>query len=110
MDEAWRAGRGAQFYRSTPPRRAFLGPIGDFITHAKTGKLRVLALSGQDRSPFLPAAPTLREQGYPLAVREWYGFCLEIRASSPGELAERFKADAAEWRDLIRQTGYTAES
>jgi tripartite-type tricarboxylate transporter receptor subunit TctC len=123
---------------------AFLGPLGDFIPHAKTGKLRVLAISGRDRSPFLPAAPALRELGYPIAVREWYGFFLpgkaspetvrraaaalqpaladpevvefgkqfglEILASSPGELAELLKADAAEWRELIKQTGFTAES
>ncbi|HSD41497.1 MAG TPA: tripartite tricarboxylate transporter substrate-binding protein [Burkholderiales bacterium] len=123
---------------------AFLGPIGDFIPHARTGKLRVLAISGRDRSPFMPAAPTLREQGYPIAVREWYGFFLpgqaspetvrraaaalqpvladpevvefgkqfglEIQSSSPDQLAGLLKADAAEWRDLIKQTGFTAES
>lgn len=123
---------------------SFLGPIGDYIPHAKSGKLRVLAISGSQRSPFLPDAPTLREVGYPITVREWYGvflpgkagvetvqrasaalqgvlaqadvvefgkpFGLEIQSSSPQALAELLKADANEWRQLIKEIGFTAES
>ena len=123
---------------------SFCGPIGDYIPHVKTGKLRVLAISGKTRSPFLPESPTLRELGHPLAVREWYGFFLpgkarpevvrraavalqsalaqadlieygkqfglEIQSSSPSALAELLQADAEEWRQLIKQVGFTAES
>jgi len=60
---------------------AFWGPIGDYLQHGKTGKLRVLAIAGNTRSPFLPQVPTLQEQGYPLRVREWYGFFLPGKAS-----------------------------
>lgn len=123
---------------------SFCGPIGDYLPHVKTGKLRVLAISGKSRSPFLPQAPTLRELGHPLTVREWYGFFLpgkarpevvrrasaylqpalaqpdlieygkqfglEIQSSSAPALAELLQADANEWRQLIKQVGFTAES
>jgi tripartite-type tricarboxylate transporter receptor subunit TctC len=123
---------------------SFSGPIGDFIPHVKTGKLRVLAISGGQRSAFLPETPTLRELGYPITVREWYGFFLpgksspetvrraaehlqpvlaqpdlvefgkqlglDIKSSSPQQLAELLAADAREWRELIKETGFTADS
>ena len=123
---------------------AFCGPIGDFLQYAKTGKLRVLAIAGKGRSSFLPTVPTLRELGYPLTVREWYGFFLpgkakpetirrasaylqpvltnpevveygkqfglEIQPSTAPALADLLKADADEWRRLIKQVGFTAES
>ena len=122
----------------------FCGPTGDYLPHVKTGKLRVLAISGKGRSPFLPDAPTLRELGYPLTVREWYGFflpgkatpevvrrasaylqpalahpdvaefgrqyALEVQSSSAPALADLLRADAEEWRRLIKQVGFTAES
>jgi tripartite-type tricarboxylate transporter receptor subunit TctC len=123
---------------------SFSGPIGDFVPHVKAGKLRVLAISGSARSAFLPDAPTLRELGFPITVREWYGIFLpgkatpdtvrraaehlqpvlaqpdviefgkplglEIKSSSPRELAELLKADASEWSKLIKETGFTADS
>ena len=123
---------------------AFCGPIGDYLPHVKTGKLRVLAVAGTTRSPFLPQTPTLRELGHPLTVREWYGFFLpgkarpevvrrasaylqpaltqpdlvdygkqyglDIQSSTPSALAELLQADAHEWRQLIKQVGFTAES
>ncbi|CAN7265414.1 tripartite tricarboxylate transporter substrate-binding protein [Acidovorax sp. LjRoot129] len=123
---------------------AFWGPIGDYLQHAKGGKLRVLATAGAKRSPFLPQVPTLQELGYPLKVSEWYGFFLpgkasaetvqraadalrvalvhpdvvehgkqyglEVKPSTTAELAQMLKADADQWRSLIKQTGFTAES
>jgi tripartite-type tricarboxylate transporter receptor subunit TctC len=50
-------------------------PHGDFIPNHKGGKLRILATSGQTRSPFVPEVATLAEQGFPdLTVEEWFGF------------------------------------
>lgn len=123
---------------------AFWGPIGDYLQHSKGGKLRVLAIAGAKRSPFLPQVPTLTELGYPLKVSEWYGFFLpgkasadtvkrasqalqsalvhpevvdygkqyglEVRSSTAAQLAQMLKADADQWRGLIKQTGFTAES
>lgn len=60
---------------------AFWGPIGDYLQHSKGGRLRVLAIAGAKRSPFLPQVPTLTELGHPLQVSEWYGFFLPGKAS-----------------------------
>ena len=50
-------------------------PHGDFLAQHKAGKLRMLATSGQQRSPFVPEIPTFAEQGFPdLVVEEWFGF------------------------------------
>jgi len=50
-------------------------PSGDYIQHYKAGKLRILATSGQQRSPYLPEIPTFAEQGFPeLTAEEWFGF------------------------------------
>jgi hypothetical protein len=37
-------------------------------------------------------------------------FGLEVRASSPRELGELLRKDAAEWGGLVQQTGFTADS
>jgi tripartite-type tricarboxylate transporter receptor subunit TctC len=123
---------------------AMSSPVGDFLPYLKTGKLRLLAVSGKTRNTFVPDTPTYRDQGYPLAMREWYGFFLsakasaqtvrraaaylqpalaqpdvisslaqvgmEVQSSTPEQLAEWLKADAEEWRRLIKQMGFTAES
>jgi tripartite-type tricarboxylate transporter receptor subunit TctC len=50
-------------------------PLGDWVQHHKSGKIRILATSGPDRAVFTPDVPTYREQGLgELLVREWFGF------------------------------------
>ncbi len=50
-------------------------PHGDFIANHKAGKLRILATSGNKRSPFVPEVATFTEQGFPeLSVDEWFSF------------------------------------
>lgn len=49
-------------------------PVGDFMQHHRTGKLRVLGTSGVKRSAFLPDVPSFAEQGYGyLTSEEWFG-------------------------------------
>ena len=50
-------------------------PHGDFLANHKAGKIRILATSGRQRSPFVPDIPTFIESGFPdLVVEEWFGF------------------------------------
>lgn len=123
---------------------AMSSPVGDYLPHIKSGRLRVLAISGPNRSPFLADVPTYRQQGLPITVREWYGVFLpgkarpetvrraaaylqpalaqpdlvasmaqvgmEVQSSAPQALADLLRADAEEWRRLIKQIGFTPES
>ena len=53
----------------------FMFDAGTILPHAQAGKLRVLAVTGPKRSPFLPEAPTMVESGLPgFKVVSWYGF------------------------------------
>ncbi|MFY7940137.1 MAG: tripartite tricarboxylate transporter substrate-binding protein [Burkholderiaceae bacterium] len=50
-------------------------PLGDWVQHHKSGRIRILATSGPDRAVFTPDVQTYREQGFgELLVREWFGF------------------------------------
>jgi tripartite-type tricarboxylate transporter receptor subunit TctC len=44
------------------------------IPHVQSGKLRVIAVTGAERSPLLPEVPTVSEAGLPgFEVTSWYG-------------------------------------
>lgn len=58
---------------------AMCSPLGFFLAAMGTGKVRVLAVSGERRSSFLPEVATFREQGTPLTAREWYGIFTAAR-------------------------------
>jgi len=60
---------------------AMSSPVGDYLPYLKSGRLRILAISGQNRSQFVPDVPTYRQQGLPITVREWYGVFLPGKAS-----------------------------
>jgi len=61
---------------------AMSSPVGDYMPHLRGGRLRLLAVAGQARSPFVPDAPTYREQGFQITAREWYGVFLPGKASA----------------------------
>jgi tripartite-type tricarboxylate transporter receptor subunit TctC len=70
---------------------AFSSPIGDYVTHMKSGKLRVLATSGPTRSRFAPDVPTYTEQGFKaLEQVEWYGMFLPPK--TPPDIVQRAAA------------------
>jgi len=60
----------------------------DLVQMAKDGRIRVLATSGRERSPFLPDVPTLREAGFDLAAAGWYG--MFAPAKTPPDIIERY--------------------
>lgn len=89
---------------------SFSGPIGDYLPHVKTGKLRVLATSGPRRSRFLADVPTYTELGLKaLEQVEWYGFFLPGKAAP--DLVQRTAAairaamTAPEMADALAQFG-----
>jgi len=64
-------------------------PVGEVMPYVKSGKLRVLATTGRQRSKFLPDVPTLVESGFPqIVVEPWLGFF------APGEDARRHSEQA----------------
>lgn len=61
---------------------ATLTAISSALPHIEAGKLRVVGVASEARSPLYPAAPTIREQGFPSVVASgWYGFM--VPASTP---------------------------
>ncbi|WP_296509299.1 tripartite tricarboxylate transporter substrate-binding protein [Rhodoferax sp.] len=49
--------------------------LPNLVTHHKSGKLRILAFSGDKPLPSLPGVPTFKEQGYPeLQLTEMFAF------------------------------------
>ena len=70
---------------------AFLGPTA-LIPHYRAGGLRLLAQSGEARSPSLPEVPTLQEAGFPgLVLESWYGVFLP--AGTPPAIVARLNAE-----------------
>ena len=62
---------------------ALVLPEGLFRQHKATGKLRVLATSGAQRSTYFPDVATFVEQRYrSLVVREWFAFFAPARVQS----------------------------
>jgi len=78
---------------------SFLGPVGDVLTHSKAGKVRVLGSSGKERDKFLPAVPTMAEQGIAMGLREWYAFFMPAKSS-----ADTVQRAATALEQAIRQT------
>lgn len=53
---------------------ASVSTLADVLELHRAGRLRILAVSGAQRSPLLPAVPTFREQGYPaVEAVGWHG-------------------------------------
>src|SRR5262245_9246950 len=78
---------------------SFFGPVGDVLTHSRAGKVRVLGSSGKARDAFLPAVPTLAEQGIAMGLREWYAFFMPARTG-----AETVQRAATALEQAIRQS------
>jgi tripartite-type tricarboxylate transporter receptor subunit TctC len=65
-----------------------INPIGEVLPYVRSGKLRILATTGAERSGFLPDVPTLSEVGYrDVVVQAWLGFLAPAR-TPPGTVAK----------------------
>jgi tripartite-type tricarboxylate transporter receptor subunit TctC len=64
------------------------------VPHAKAGKLRVIAVTGSERSRLLPETPTVAESGYPsLEGEAWLG--LVVPAGVPDAIVARINEVAS---------------
>jgi tripartite-type tricarboxylate transporter receptor subunit TctC len=52
---------------------ASINPVSEVVPVAQSGMVRVLAVTGSQRSKFLPAVPTMRELGYNVVIDSWIG-------------------------------------
>jgi tripartite-type tricarboxylate transporter receptor subunit TctC len=64
------------------------------LPHVASGRLRVLATTGDARSPTYPDVPTLKEAGIDVVASAWFG--LFVPAGTPPAIVERlYRATAA---------------
>lgn len=91
--------------------------VSDLTEMHKDGRVRVLAVSGAKRSPFMPEVPTLAELGYDLRASGWYGmFAPAKTAPDVIEKLNRAIVDAVKSPDVaekmllmgLQPTGTTA--
>lgn len=80
------------------------------LPHAKSGKLRILAMTGQNRSPLLPDVPTVTESGFPgYELTGWQA--LLAPAGTPKEIVDKLSqetAKALKQPDVAAQMGVVA--
>jgi len=72
----------------------------DVLEQHKGGRIRVLATSDAQRSPFLPDIPTFKEAGYAIQGTGWYGFFAP--AGTPADIIERLNKGLV---DAVRTQG-----
>jgi tripartite-type tricarboxylate transporter receptor subunit TctC len=53
-----------------------VNPLSEIIETAKSGSIRILGVTGAQRSPFLLDVPTFKESGYNVVVQSWNGVWL----------------------------------
>ncbi len=60
--------------------------------HIKAGKVRALAVSGEQRNPAFPDVPTMKEAGYPdLISYSWFG--ISVPAKTPAPIVDRIATE-----------------
>jgi tripartite-type tricarboxylate transporter receptor subunit TctC len=73
---------------------ASINPVSESLPFARSGALRTLAVTGAQRSAFLPDVPTMREAGYKIVVDSWLG--VFVPAKTPTEVVNALSAAIAE--------------
>jgi tripartite-type tricarboxylate transporter receptor subunit TctC len=85
--------------------------ISDLVEMHKAGRIRILATSGKERSPFMPDVPTFREAGFDIQGTSWFGAFAPAR--TPRDTVDRFSGimaaavRAPEVNDRLRAFGLT---
>lgn len=69
-----------------------LTALSTAVPHIQAGKLRVLAVANEERTPLHPQTPTFRESGLPTVVGYgWYG--LMLPAGTPAAIVQRLNRE-----------------
>lgn len=94
---------------------ALVLPEGLFRQHKAAGRLRILANSGAQRSPYMPDVATLAELGFrSLVVSEWFAFFMSAKAPAPAiealSVAIRTALARPELAAAFAESGMTAVS
>jgi tripartite-type tricarboxylate transporter receptor subunit TctC len=90
------------------------GTAPPYMPHIQSGKLRVLAVTGKERLPSLPDAPTTAEVGYP-GVNATSWFALFAPAAVPKPVIDKLAADlrtvvqSAAFKQKAQEQGATAD-
>jgi tripartite-type tricarboxylate transporter receptor subunit TctC len=116
---------------------ASVNPISESPTVAKSGMVRILAVTGSRRSPFLPDVPTMLEQGFNVVNDSWLGVIAPAKMplslaiadavkspqmvenmarignepafQTPAQFAATVRADVARWGPVVKASGFVAE-
>jgi tripartite-type tricarboxylate transporter receptor subunit TctC len=59
---------------------ASVNPLSESVPLHKAGTIRILAVTGRQRSKFLPDVPTMAEQGINVVIESWLGVFLPPKA------------------------------
>jgi tripartite-type tricarboxylate transporter receptor subunit TctC len=73
---------------------ASINPVSESLPFARSGTLRTLAVTGVQRSSFLPDVPTMTEAGYKIVVDSWLG--VFVPAKTPAEIVNALSTAIAE--------------
>lgn len=92
-------GQVDSFFATAPP---VMGQV-------KGGKVRLLAITGEQRNPNMPDVPTFKELGIPVVVTQWYG--IAAPAGTPADVLQYLSSHlskalaSAELKSVLRQDG-----
>ena len=96
----------------------FFATASPIVGQVKQGALRLLAITGNKRSPALPDVPTFAEIGVNVVVTQWYGLAAPAGTPAPvvqllsehlsrvlatPEVRDAIRAGAAQERDVSRE-------
>lgn len=70
--------------------QATVQPPGDLLPQMASGKIRVIASISADRISSWPDVPTVREQGYDVAIESWMG--VAVPAGTPAPIVKKLEA------------------
>jgi tripartite-type tricarboxylate transporter receptor subunit TctC len=92
----------------------YMAANAELMEHHKAGGVRILAIAGAARSPFLPGVPTLKESGVAFSADGWFAFYAPAR--TPPDMLERLEnailaaARSTLIRDRMRALGFEPTS